>query len=260
MSISLTIEDDIATLLINRGEQKNAISLAMWHSIPDHVERIVAAKAKVLVVRGAAHTFSAGADLSEIANLTNLKDAMNYWIAIRSGVEAIAELTTTTIALIEGHCIGGGCLIALACDLRMAASNAQFALPEVKLGIVCDSTSVARLAHLIGGAAAKEMLLSGDVKNAEQAFRLGLVNEIVLEDRLVSRTYQLARVLARNNGEAIARLKRQFHNLSLGITPSPIASAGTFSAEEEDGQIAESFLAPAVKEKIKQIIGVTRRF
>jgi enoyl-CoA hydratase/carnithine racemase len=254
MSVLLTIEDDIATMLINRGEQKNAISLAMWHSIPDQVERIKAAKAKAVVVRGAAHTFSAGADLAEIANLGTLEEAMNYWTAIKTGVESIAELTMPTIALIEGHCIGGGCLIALACDLRVATSNAQFALPEVKLGIVCDSTSVARLVHLVGGAAAKEMLLSGDVKNAEPAFRLGLVNELVLEDRLVTHTYQLAQNLARNNSEAIAQLKRQMLSFCLGTTP-PSASG-----EEEDRKIAESFLAPAVKERIKRLIGVGRRF
>jgi enoyl-CoA hydratase/carnithine racemase len=256
MSISLTVEDDIATILINRGEQKNAISLAMWHSIPKTVARIKATEARVLVIRGAAHTFSAGADLAEIAKLADLDAALTYWTAIRTGVESIAELSMPTIALIEGHCIGGGCLISLACDLRIAASNAQFALPEVRLGIVCDSTSVNRLVHLIGGAAARDMLFSGDIKNAEQAFRLGLVNEIVLEDRLVNRTYQLAQNLASNNQEAIVQLKRQFQSLSLGKAPSD----GNLSFEDEDKHIAASFLAPAVKEKIKLLISVSGRF
>ena len=252
----LTIEDGIATLLISRAQQKNALSLSMWGKLVDHIEEIKRAGAIVTVVRGAGHSFSAGGDLFEIAALETLDQAMTYWLAIKTAVEAVASLETPSIALIEGFCIGGGCRLALACDLRFATKAARFGLPEAKLGLICDRASVARLVHLIGPTGASEMLLSGELKTAEQALRLGLINEIVTEDRLADHVNQVARTLVRNDGAAVQRIKQimfaLYQEMTLGRHPRAVLSAST---DDEDRYIAESFLAPTVKTRIKRLIG-----
>jgi enoyl-CoA hydratase/carnithine racemase len=195
--LRLTITDRIATLRIDRPERRNAMSFRMWSALPDLMAEVAAAPdVRVLVIRGTDH-FSAGADISEFATLRRGPEgARKYGGAVHAGERAIAELPVPTIAAISGFCIGGGCEIALACDLRLAADNARFGITPAKLGIVYSFTSTRQLVAAVGPAWAKQILFSGELIDAPTALRIGLVNETHPVDALDSRVTELAETIA----------------------------------------------------------------
>lgn len=195
--LRLTITDRIATLRIDRPERRNAMSFQMWSALPDLMAEVSAAPdVRVLVIRGTDH-FSAGADISEFATLRRgAEGARRYGGAVHAGERAIADLAVPTIAAISGFCIGGGCEIALACDMRLAADNARFGITPAKLGIVYSFTSTRQLVAAVGPAWAKQILFSGELIDAPTALRIGLVNETHPVDTLEDRVTELAETIA----------------------------------------------------------------
>ncbi|WP_130343800.1 enoyl-CoA hydratase/isomerase family protein [Herbihabitans rhizosphaerae] len=169
----------VATLTIDRPAKRNAMSLAMWSALPELMAEVDADETiRVLVITGGEH-FSAGADIGEFAALrTEPADAERYGLAVHDGARAIATLRKPTIAAITGWCIGGGCEIALACDVRMAADDASFGITPAKLGIVYAFASTKQLVDVVGPAWAKQILYTGDIFDAATALRIGLVNEL----------------------------------------------------------------------------------
>jgi enoyl-CoA hydratase/carnithine racemase len=183
----------VATLTIDRPERRNALSFAMWSAIPGLMAQVAAEpEVRVLVVRGTEH-FSAGADISEFSTLrADPEGARRYGAAVQAGERAIAELELPTIAAVRGFCIGGGCEVALACDLRLAAANARFGITPAKLGIVYNFTSTKQLVEAVGPAWAKQILFTGDILDAPTALRIGLVNEVVPDAAFDERVAELA--------------------------------------------------------------------
>jgi enoyl-CoA hydratase/carnithine racemase len=184
----------VATLTIDRPAKRNAMSFEMWSAIPDLLAS--AKSARVLLIQGGDH-FSAGADISEFSTLrSGAEGATRYGDAVHAAERAIAEFPHPTIAVINGFCIGGGCEIALACDLRIAADNAQFGITPAKLGIVYNFTSTKQLVDAVGKAWAKQILFTGEIINASTALRIGLVNELHAADSLPVRAADLATTIA----------------------------------------------------------------
>lgn len=261
MSISLAIDDGIATIRLERVQKNNAISLSMWQGIVADLEKIKQAQAKVLVIRGATQVFSAGADLAELAALKSKEEGLVYWSAIKNAVRAIDEIEIATIALIEGYCIGGGCRLALSCDLRFAAPTAKFSLPEAKWGILPDASSIARVVALVGPSAASELFYTGSIKTAEQALRIGLVNEVIEEHLLDEHVAQVAKSIAANDVGAIRQIKEHMRQKQLqpgrhmpfGNTHDRKRSTG-----EEDERIVASMLATKLKDKIRQLLNIEK--
>jgi enoyl-CoA hydratase/carnithine racemase len=176
--LKLAFADRIATLTIDRPQRRNAMSYEMWSAVPDLMSRVAASGVRVLVVRGTEH-FSAGADISEFATLRNGPDgARRYSETVHAGERAIVDVPVPTIAAINGYCIGGGCEIALACDVRIASSDARFGITPAKLGIVYNFTSTRQLVAAVGPSWAKQILFGGDLIDAATASRIGLVNEV----------------------------------------------------------------------------------
>jgi enoyl-CoA hydratase/carnithine racemase len=184
--VTLRLEKDGATahLLIDRAAKRNAFDMAMWTALP----RILAGAAeepdlRLLIVRAAQPgAFCAGADIAEL--LANKDDAQ--WrganqAAINRAQFELTRFALPTIALIEGDCIGGGCGLALACDLRIAARGARFGITPAKLGLVYPLHDVKLLTDLVGPGQAKRLLYTGSLIDAEEALRIGLV-EAVGED------------------------------------------------------------------------------
>jgi enoyl-CoA hydratase/carnithine racemase len=187
----------VATLTIERPAKRNAMSYDMWSALPGLVDRVRADDAvRVLVLRGGEH-FSAGADISEFTTLRkDAEGAARYGEAVHNGERALATLGKPTIAAITGFCIGGGCEMALACDIRVAADDARFGITPAKLGIVYNFTSTKQLVDVVGPAWAKQILFSGDILDAQTALQIGLVNELHPSADLDARVKELSELIA----------------------------------------------------------------
>lgn len=195
MTLRLEIEDAVAMLTIDRPSKRNAMSFEMWSAIPGLLDKVAEDDAvRALVVRGTDH-FSAGADISEFATLrADAPGAERYGAAVLAGERAIAGLPKPTIAAITGVCVGGGCEIALACDMRVAAPDARFGITPAKLGIVYNFTSTKQLVDVVGPAWARQILFTADILDADTALRIGLVNELTAAP--VARAVELATTMA----------------------------------------------------------------
>ena len=135
------------------------------------------------MLTGAAGTFCAGADLGDLDELLDAGDAS---IAV-AAEERLAAFGRPTVAAISGACVGGGCQLAVACDLRLAAADARFGVPPARLGLVYPAPTTRRLARLVGPSAAKHLLFTAELIDAERALRIGLVDEVLPPDDLAAR-------------------------------------------------------------------------
>lgn len=197
MTLKLETTGPVAVVTIDRPEKRNAMSFEMWSAIPELLAKVEADDSvRALVIRGTDH-FSAGADISEFTTLrADPAGARRYGAAVHAGERAIADLPKPTIAAITGVCVGGGCEIALACDLRVAADDARFGITPAKLGIVYNATSTKRLVNAVGPAWASQILFTADLVDADTALRIGLVNELHPAAEVLTRAQTLAETMA----------------------------------------------------------------
>jgi enoyl-CoA hydratase len=175
-------EDGVATIVLNRPEKRNAISYEGWLELRRLATGLATDEGvRVVVLRGAGEqAFSAGADIKDFDRFrTDSEQAKVYQSAFDAAVDAIEALPVPTICHIKGFCIGGGCELTLAADLRIAADNGRFAIPAAKLGIVVGHREIGRLVRLIGPGSSSYILLTGRTIDAAEAFRIGLVTTVV---------------------------------------------------------------------------------
>ena len=168
--IHLAREGAIAQLILDRPDKRNALSLAMWQAIPELVGAAAAdPEVKVLILRGAtADAFSAGADIAEFDQVHgSAAAARHYHDVIAAAYAALADLEKPTIAMVQGACFGGGCALALCCDLRYADPSARFCIPPARLGLAYSLGETKRLVDLVGPSKAKEMLMGATVLDAD---------------------------------------------------------------------------------------------
>lgn len=210
-----------ATILIDRPAKKNAINEAAWNAF-DGVAAEIAADPEIatVIVRGAGGVFSAGADIAEFVALTSATAARRdaFADAVRGGEEAVAGIAKPVIAAIEGVCVGGGCQIALACDIRIAAEGTRFGVTPAKLGIVYPVVSTRRLVAAVGRSAAKDLLFTGRLITAGEALAIGLVDRVVPADRLDAEVEATAAAIEKNSRYSLAVSKRTVDALD---DPSP---------------------------------------
>ncbi|MBY8881149.1 enoyl-CoA hydratase/isomerase family protein [Actinacidiphila acidipaludis] len=178
--------DGTATITISNPARRNAMTVAMWHSLPVLLEALAAdPTVRVLVLTGDGDTFCAGADIGDLAGPDGPRGAQEAAVAAE---EALAAFPKPTLAAIRGYCVGGGCQLAVACDLRFAAEGAWFGVTPARLGIVYPASSTRRLAALTGPSTAKHLLFSAELVDHERALRSGLVDEVLpaggLEERV----------------------------------------------------------------------------
>ncbi|PWE18627.1 enoyl-CoA hydratase [Marinicauda salina] len=209
--VRLSIEGPIARLVLDRPEKRNALDEAMWRALP---ERLAEAEAddgvRVLVVEGAGEAFAAGADISEFEAVYSTEArAAAYSETVSAALEALAAFPRPAIAKIRGACVGGGCAIALACDLRFAARDARFGITPAKLGLVYPLADTRRLVEAVGVAAAKDLLFTGRLVDAAEAAELGLVDRLVEADALETAVAEYAAMIcaaSRNSTETMKAL------------------------------------------------------
>ncbi|MGW8886533.1 enoyl-CoA hydratase/isomerase family protein [Streptomyces sp. NPDC055749] len=187
-----TVADGIATVVISNPAKRNAMTAAMWQTLPTLLERLAADRAvRALVLTGAGDTFCAGADIASLQEPGGSPQSL----AVRAE-EALAAFPRPTLAAVRGFCVGGGGQLAAACDLRFAEEGTSFGITPAKLGIVYPSSSTRRLVGLVGPATAKFLLFSGELIGTERALRTGLVDEVLPAGELDKRVDAFVRVLA----------------------------------------------------------------
>ena len=174
----LQIEGPIATITFNRPERRNAITFDMWN----HLQRLLVdvqenPQVRVVVLRGAGQeAFAAGADIGEFeTHRNNAAKATLYNAAFDAAMDMAEAVGKPTICLIMGACVGGGCELSTACDIRIAADNARFGVPIARLGLPVGFREMRRMVRLIGHAKTMELLLTADIIPASEALRIGLV-------------------------------------------------------------------------------------
>ncbi|MFC7303584.1 enoyl-CoA hydratase/isomerase family protein [Streptomyces monticola] len=187
-----TAADGIATVVIDHPAKRNAMTTDMWRALPPLLDGLAADPAvRVLVLTGAGATFCAGADIAGLRGSSGESQGLAV-----AAEEALAAFPKPTLAAVRGYCVGGGCQLAAACDLRFAEEGASFGITPAKLGIVYAASSTRRLVELVGPATAKYLLFSGELIGAERALRTGLVDEVLATGELGKRVAEFAKVLA----------------------------------------------------------------
>ncbi|MCO8305549.1 MULTISPECIES: enoyl-CoA hydratase/isomerase family protein [Streptomyces] len=185
------VADGIATVVIRHPAKRNAMTPGMWQALPPLLDRLAADPAVgALVLTGHGDTFCAGADIGSL----NATYEETTGLALPAE-EALAAFPKPTLAAVRGYCVGGGCQLAAACDLRFAEEGARFGITPAKLGIVYSPGSTRRLVELVGPATAKFLLFSGELIDTERALRTGLVDEVLPAGGLDKRVAEFARVL-----------------------------------------------------------------
>lgn len=199
--LTVSREAAVATLWLNRPAKRNAVTRAMWAALPSRLAELAEDPAvRVVVVRGVGGTFSAGADVSEVSEVADQlavgADGYSYAELNRLAEEALVGFPKPTVAAVQGACVGGGCSIAVACDLRVADTTARFGITPARLGLVYPPGALERVTHLVGPAAAKWLLYTGDLVGPEWALRTGLVDAVHTPDELDGALAELCTSLA----------------------------------------------------------------
>ena len=168
----------IATIWLDRPHKRNAMTYGMWRGLRDAALDLAAdASIRVVIVRGAGGHFCAGADIGEL-HVERPSGEPSFMEMNNSAEAALAAIAKPTIALIEGDCIGGGCAIAIDCDLRIAVSGSRFGITPARLGVVYPPASLERVVDLLGPAATKQLLFTAELIDTDAAIALGLLGEV----------------------------------------------------------------------------------
>ncbi|HQR33750.1 MAG TPA: enoyl-CoA hydratase-related protein [Blastocatellia bacterium] len=197
----------VALITINRSDKLNALNIKTREELANALDELRAdAEIRVVVLTGAGEkAFVAGADINEFAGRTAVQQ--RAVMKARNIFVTAEDFPKPLIAMINGFCLGGGCELALSCDIRIASEKARFGQPEINLGIIPGGGGTQRLTRLVGEGKAMQMILTGDMIDAQEALRLGLVNEVHPLADLEAKTMELANKIAEKSPVALAMAK-----------------------------------------------------
>lgn len=238
-TVLLDRRDRVAVITINRPEKRNALNIqtrAEGAAILDELR--ADDSVRVVIITGAGDkAFIAGADIAEFADRTAISQRE---IMLERGLfNAVETFPKPIIAMVNGYCLGGGCEVALACDIRVASETASFGQPEINLGIIPGGGGTQRLPRLVGEGKAMEMILTGEIIDAQTAFNLGLVNHVVPADQLEIKTMEIANRIAEKSPIALRLAKEAIKlasrsNLDEGLRREVDLFALCFSSADKD--------------------------
>ncbi len=217
--VLVEVEPPIGTLTINRPDQRNAMNLAVWEGLIRGVETLDKDQdVRVIVIRGSGdRAFGAGADIGELDEIRQDPARINQALElVERTMLAIESTDKPVIAMVNGAAMGGGCELAVACDLRIASDTARFAIPAGNLGIVISFQDTRRLIRLVGLGMAKEILMTGRTLDAHEAQQIGLVNRVVPAEHLLDETVALAKTIADKAPLTVAGAKRTANRIASG--------------------------------------------
>jgi methylglutaconyl-CoA hydratase len=208
-TIHLAHDSRVATITLNRPDKRNAISYELIDELSTALDDVAKSSALALIVTGAGKAFCSGMDLENLKALVgrspeqNLEDSESMAHLFRS----LYDFPKPTIAAVNGAAIAGGCGIATLCDFTLAVADAKFGYTEVRIGFVPAIVSTFLLRQ-VGEKHARDLLLTGKIIGADEAYRIGLINEIVLEEVLLDRARELASQLMENSPASLVSTKR----------------------------------------------------
>jgi enoyl-CoA hydratase/carnithine racemase len=235
----LGIEGPVARLRLDREEARNAIPLAGWAELGAKVREAERSGSHALIVAGSPVAFCAGADLADFPTLMEDPRAVSsFRREMREALDAVRGLEIPTLACVEGPCFGAGVALAMACDIRIAAEGARFAITPAKFGISYPPEDVARLVSLVGPGHASRLLFAAAPIDALEAQRIGLV-ELLVPDAPAAAA-ELAAAMAANSRESLATLKRAIR----------LAGEGRSVDEEHDSRFDALFGGAELKARL----------
>ncbi|MGH9968822.1 MAG: enoyl-CoA hydratase/isomerase family protein [Pyrinomonadaceae bacterium] len=238
-TLLLERRERVAIITINRPDKRNALNIKTREEGAQLLDELRNDDSVgVVVFTGAGDkAFIAGADIAEFAGRTAM---MQRDVMTRASLfTAIDTFPKPVIAMINGYCLGGGCELALACDIRIAGENASFGQPEINLGIIPGGGGTQRLTRLVGEGKAMELILTGDIIDAKTAFSIGLVNHVVPADQLEPKTMEIAKRISDKGPIALKLAKEAVKiasrsNLDEGLRREVDLFALCFSTEDKD--------------------------
>ncbi len=202
-----TKQDQIGIVTINRPQALNALNSEILDELNLVLNQVEAdQELRVLIIKGSGRAFIAGADIKEMLNYDSLQAREYAQLGLKT-MQRIEDLSIPVIASVNGFALGGGCELALACEIRYASEDAKFGQPEVSLGIIPGFGGTQRLSRLVGISYAKELIYTGKLINAQEALRIGLVNQVFKNEELESETLKLADSIAKQSTSAVRYAK-----------------------------------------------------
>jgi enoyl-CoA hydratase len=231
--------EGIATIAINRPEKRNALNRETRLELREILAELKTdTDIRVAILTGAGDkAFISGSDIGELKEMTAL-EMYNFMSTLAQQLYTdFGNLDIPVIAMINGFCLGGGCELAIACDIRIAADTAKFGQPEVLLGIIPGGGATQRLPRVIGAAKAKELIFTGSLIDAKEAERIGLVNKVVPCERLKEEVMNLAKNIAEKSPITIRLAKKAINKsnestLDMGLAYEAMVECLCFSTED----------------------------
>ena len=235
--VKLDVADGVATIRLDRPKV-NALNDQVAGEIGEAVDSIQYDESvRAAVLWGGERVFAAGADIKEMS----VRDAVTMYRYIgrfQDVYTRLERLPMITIAAVNGYALGGGCELTLACDMRICAEDARFGQPEILLGVIPGAGGTQRLPRIVGVGRAKELIYSGRMVDAEEALRIGLVNEVVATDKVYERALEIAKRYAAGPTVALQAAKQVIQNgidvdMTTGLLLERQAFAALFSSEDQ---------------------------
>ena len=240
----------LATLTFARPEARNALTWEMYDALVEACDALAGSSARVVIIRGSGGVFSAGTDIHQFDDVRTGADGIAYERRIGAVIDRIEALDVPTIASVEGPAVGGGCALAVACDLRVAADTASFGVPVARtLGNCLSVENLARLVDLIGPGRATELMLTGRLVSADQALEWGLVTKVLPTGELDTETLALALELSRRAPSTIGATKAMLRRLRAARRPPAGACDDLIAACYGNADFREGVAAFAAKRK-----------
>jgi enoyl-CoA hydratase len=232
-----SVDEGVASVVLNRPEKRNAIDQAMIDDLHRAMDALEADETvRVMILSGAGgKALAAGADIAQLRQ-RRAREALQ--IINAKLFQRVEDLPFPTIAAITGYALGGGCELAMSCDMRVAGRSAKLGQPEVALGIIPAAGGTQRLPRLVGIGRAKEIIFTGRLVDADEAERIGLVNKLVDDDNVLDAAHEMAAQIAKQGGLAVRLAKIALNTSSrtghqTGTLVEQLAQAVLFESQEK---------------------------
>lgn len=238
MNVIYEVKENIAVITINRPEALNALNLSVLEELGQTIAKAEAdSSVYVLIITGAGKAFVAGADISQMKDLSAV-EAKAFGEYGNNVFAKIEGLSKPVIAAINGYALGGGCELAMSCDIRLAGTKAKFGQPEVGLGITPGFGGTQRLPRIVGSSKAKELIFTAETIGADEALRIGLVSKVVPDEELMSAALEMANKIAKNAQIAVRQSKDAINkgiqtDIQTGLAFEAQAFGLCFSTEDQ---------------------------
>ncbi len=227
--LRITEEEGISQVVITRPEAMNALNSEFFVEFGEYLTNL-SSDIRVMIITGEGKAFVAGADISEMVNMDQ-EQALDFSNTGQEVFLLLQDLEIPVIAAVNGFALGGGCELAMACDIRLASNKAKFGQPEVSLGLIPGYAGTQRMPRLIGLGNALYYLMTGDYMNAGEALRIGLVQKVVEPDNLLDEAHSLAKKIISRGPAAVAKVKKVVREgLVLGMQAGSELEKNEFSS------------------------------